>query len=108
MWTTVAHSRSRAPHALSSGAGDTHDGCHDLSQIAAQQGAYKDMRADSTSRPTEKPTIVGPRSGTVLDPKLVAELRTVAARVDIAHRVLTILEPGKGPGLPAAAGRTRH
>ena len=107
-------------------AGDTHDGCHDLSQIAAQRGAYRDMRADSTSVrsmgdlddayagasstspaavsagtsaggaqarwPTESPRIVGLRSGTVLDPKLVAELQAVAARADIAHRVLTILE----------------
>ena len=42
--------------------------------------------------PTESPRIVGLRSGTVLDPKLVAELQAVAARADIAHRVLTILE----------------
>lgn len=56
---------------------------------------------------TERPTIVGPRSGTVLDPQLVAELRTVAARVDIAQRVLTILEPGHGPTSPSAAGRHR-
>jgi hypothetical protein len=63
------------------------------------------MRADSTSRPTERPTIVGLRSGTVLDPKLVAALRAVAGRTDIAQRVLTILEPGQGSGSPAAAGR---
>ena len=66
--------------------------CCDLSQIAAQRGAYKDMRADSTSRPTDGPTIVGLRSGTLLDPELVAELRAVAGRTDIAQRVLTILE----------------
>jgi hypothetical protein len=78
---------------------------HDLSQIAAQRGAFKDMRADSTSRPTDGPTIVGLRSGTVLDPKLVAELRAVAGRTDIAQRVLTILEPGHGPNSPAAAGQ---
>jgi hypothetical protein len=112
---------------------------HDLSQTAAQWGAYRDMRADSTSvrsaghldrasadasstgsaapsadtsadstqarGSAEGPTIVGVRSGTVLDQKLVAELRTVAARTDIAQRVLTILEPGQGPGSPAAAGR---
>lgn len=77
----------------------------DLSQIAAQRGAFKGMRADSTSRPTDGQTIVGVRSGTVLDPKLVAALRAVAARTDIVHRVLTILEPGHGPKLPAAAGR---
>lgn len=63
------------------------------------------MRADSTSRPTERPTIVGLRSGTVLDPELVAELRVVAARTDVARRVLAILEPGQGPGSPAAVGR---
>lgn len=78
---------------------------HDLSQIAAQRGAYKDMRADSTSGPTDGPTIVGLRSGTLLDPKLVAELRAVAARTDIAQRVLTILEPGLGPKSRVAAGR---
>ena len=76
-----------------------------LSQIAAQRGAYRDMRADSTSRPTDGQTIVGLRSGTMLDPKLVAALRAVAARTDVAHRVLTILEPGQGPKSPAAAGR---
>lgn len=38
--------------------------------------------------------IVGVRSGTVLDPKLMSELRAVAARTEIAQRVLTILEPG--------------
>jgi hypothetical protein len=78
---------------------------HDLSQIAAQRGAYRDMRADSVSTSTERPRIVGVRSGTVLDPKLVAALRAVAARTDIAHRVLTILEPGQGTKSPAAAGR---
>lgn len=78
---------------------------HDLSQIAAQRGAYRDMRADSTSRSTDRPTIVGVRSGTVLDPKLVAEFRVVASRTDIAHRVLTILEPGRGSVLPASAER---
>ena len=78
---------------------------HDLSQIAAQRGAYRDMRADSAPQSTERPTIVGLRSGTVLDPKLVAALRAVAARTDIAQRVLTILEPGQGPKSPAAARR---
>lgn len=63
------------------------------------------MRADSNSVPSERPTTVGLRSGTVLDPKLVAELRAVAARTDIAQRVLTILEPGQGPSSPAVAGR---
>jgi putative aminopeptidase FrvX len=63
------------------------------------------MRADSASRSTEGPTVVGVRSGTLLDPELVAELRAVAARNDIAQRVLTILEPGHGPKSPAAAGR---
>jgi hypothetical protein len=76
-----------------------------LSQIAAQRGAYRDMRADSTSRSTDGQTLVGLRSGTMLDPKLVAALRAVAARTDVAHRVLTILEPGQGPKSPAAAGR---
>jgi hypothetical protein len=109
---------------------------HDLSQIAAQWGAYRDMRADSTSVrsmghlddtsadasstcpaapsagtsadaaqagwSTEGPTIVGLRSGTMLDPTLVAELRAVAARADIAHRVLTILEPGQGSARPTS------
>ena len=82
--------------------------CHDLSQIAAQRGAYRDMRVDSTSRPTDRPTIVGVRSGTVLDPKLVAELRVVASRTDIAHRVLMTLEPVQGSAFPAAAGRHGH
>ena len=35
----------------------------------------------------------------------VAELRAVAARTDIAQRVLTILEPGQGPKSPVAARR---
>ncbi len=63
--------------------------------------------ADSTQAQwsTAGLTIVGLRSGTVLDPKLVAELRAVAARTDIAQRVLTILEPSQGPMSPAAAGR---
>jgi hypothetical protein len=65
------------------------------------------MRADSTSGPTEVPTIVGIRSGRVLDPNLVAALRAVAARSDVAHRVLTILEPVQAPTSPAAAGRRR-
>lgn len=111
----------------------------DLSQIAAQRGAYRDMRAESPSVrsmghlndtsadasstspaasgagtsadaaqarwSTEGPRIVGLRSGTMLDPKLVAELRAVAGRTDIAQRVLTILEPGQGPKSPAAARR---
>jgi hypothetical protein len=81
---------------------------HDRSQIAAQRGAYRDMRADSTSRSTDRPTIVGVRSGAVLDPKLVAALRAVAARTDIAHRVLTILEPGQGPKSPVTAGPRGH
>ncbi|MEZ5231043.1 MAG: hypothetical protein R2710_31500 [Acidimicrobiales bacterium] len=123
-------------------AGDTHDGCHELSQIAAQRGAYRDMRADSTSvrsaghldrasagksttgpaapragtstasartlGSTERPSIVGARSGTALDPKLVAELLAVAARTDIAQRVLTILEPGNGQTSPAATGQHRR
>ena len=46
-----------------------------------------------TLRSTERQSIVGARSGTVLDPKLVAELLAVAARTDIAQRVLRILEP---------------
>lgn len=70
--------------------------CRDLSHIAAQRGAYRDMRADSASRSTERPTIVGLRSGTMLDPKLVAALRVLAARTDVAHRVLAILEPAQG------------
>jgi hypothetical protein len=81
---------------------------HDLSQIAAQRGVYKDMRADSTSRPTDGPTIVGLRSGTLLDPKLVAELRAVAGRTDIAQRVLTILEPSQAPASPVTADRRGH
>jgi len=84
---------------------DTHGECHHRSQIAAWRGAFIDMRADSTSRPTEVPTVVGVRSGTALDPKLVAELRAVAARTDIAHRVLAILDPAQLPGAPAAASR---
>lgn len=98
---------ARATRALVERAHDTHDGCHDLSQIATQRGAYRDMRADSTSRPTERPTIVGLRSGTVLDPKLVAEFRAVAARTDIAHRVLMILESGQGTKSLASAGQHR-
>lgn len=38
---------------------------------------------------------MGVRVGTLLDPDLVAKLRVVAARTDIAHRVLTILEPAE-------------
>ncbi|TEX47988.1 MAG: hypothetical protein B7C54_01575 [Acidimicrobiales bacterium mtb01] len=81
---------------------------HDLSRIAAQRGAFKDMRADSTSRPTDGPTIVGLRSGTLLDPKLLAELRAVSGRTDIAQRVLMILEPSQGPASPVTAGRRGH
>jgi hypothetical protein len=135
-WLTPDHAcASRAVER----AGETYDGCHDLSQIAAQRGAYKDMRADSTSVrtmghlddtparaastspaapgagtsadasqagwSTDGARIVGLRSGTLLDPELVAELRAVAARTDIAHRVLTILEPGQNLRPPVAAGR---
>lgn len=116
--------------------------CHGLSQVAAQRGAYRDMRADSTSvrtlghlddasaetsstspaapsadtsadspqarGSTEGLTIVGVRSGTVLDPKLVAELRAIAGRTDIAQRVLTILEPSQGPASRVTAGRRGH
>jgi hypothetical protein len=113
----------------------------DLSQMAAQRGAYRDMRTSSTSvrsavpkgrasadAPSTSPAasssgtsadaalarwstegarIVGLRSGTVLDPKLVADLRAVAARTDIAQRVLTILEPGARP-MSAVASRRGH
>lgn len=41
----------------------------------------------------------------MLNPKLAAELRAVVACADVAQRVLTLLEPGQGPGSPAAAGR---
>ncbi len=116
--------------------------CRDLSHMAAQRGAYRDMRADSVSvrsvgqldrasaaesstgpavpsagtsadstqaqRSTEGLAIVGLRSGTLLDPKLVAELRAVAGRTDIAQRVLTILEPSQGPASPVTAGRRGH
>jgi hypothetical protein len=51
---------------------------------------------------------LGHRSGTLLDPKRVATFRAVAARTDIAHRVLTILEPGQGPKSSVAAGRHGH
>jgi hypothetical protein len=44
----------------------------------------------------------------VLDPELVAELRAVGARTDIAQRVLTILEPSQGPASPVTAGRRGH
>lgn len=57
---------------------------------------------------TEGPSIVGLRSGTVLDPNLVAELRAVAGRTDIAQRVLTILEPSQEPPSPVTAGRHGH
>ena len=57
------------------------------------------MRAISTSVSSERSAIVGVRSGIVLNPKLVAELRAVAARPDIAQRVLAILEPGQRPGV---------
>jgi len=40
----------------------------------------------------------------MLNPKLAAELRAVVACADVAQRVLTLLEPGQGPGSPAAAG----
>ena len=63
------------------------------------------MDSTQARRSTEGPTIVGVRSGTVLDPKLVAELRAVAARTDVAQRVLAILEPGQGSKSPAEAGR---
>jgi len=112
--------------------------CRDLSHIAAQRGAYRDMRADSVSvrsvghldrasagesstgpavpsagtsadstqaqGSTEGLTTVGLRSGTLLDPKLVATFRAVAARTDIAQRVLTILESGQG-SKPMASAR---
>jgi hypothetical protein len=63
------------------------------------------MRADSTSSPTDGPTIVGLRSGTLLDSKLVVTFRAVAARTDIAHRVLTILESGQGSKPLPSAGQ---
>jgi hypothetical protein len=44
----------------------------------------------------------------MLDLRLVAELRAVAARADIAQRVLTILEPGYGPKSPGATGQHRR
>jgi hypothetical protein len=65
------------------------------------------MSADATQArgSTDGQTIVGLRSGTLLDPKLVAELQAVAARTDIAQRVLTILEP---VGTDAEAQLTRR
>jgi hypothetical protein len=140
-WASVCASAGPfQPHRPLGVVPEANDGqwCHDLLQVAAQRGAFRDVRADSTSvrspgqldraadasstdraapspgtsadstqaqRSTDSPTIVGRRSGTVLDPKLVAELRAVAARTDIAQRVLTILESGQGPKRPAAAGR---
>lgn len=83
----MAQSQWRASLAIER-AHDTHGECHHQSRIAAWRGAFIDMRADSKSRPTEVPTVVGVRSGTALDPRLVAELRAVAGRTDIAHRVL--------------------
>lgn len=68
-----------------------------LSHGLRQRGAYRDMRADTSRTPADGPALVGPLAGTVLDPDLVAALRAVAARVDVAHRVLAILEPGGEP-----------
>jgi hypothetical protein len=63
------------------------------------------MRADSASSSAETAAIVGVRSGTVLDPKLVAALRAVAARSEVVHRVLAILEPIHAPTSRAPADR---
>ena len=54
------------------------------------------------------PETLAGRQCIVLDPRLVATFRAVAARADIAQRVLTILEPGQGSMAPAAAGRHRR
>ncbi len=51
--------------------------------------------------------MVGVRSGTLLDPELVAELRAVAARTDVAQRALTILEPSQGTGVASHSRSTR-
>lgn len=80
--------------------------CADASSTGpAAPSAGTSADAAQARRSTGGPTIVGPRSGTVLDPELVAELGALAARIDIAQRVLTILEPVQGPKSPAAAGR---
>jgi len=66
--------------------------------------------ADSPAarRSTDSSSIVGVRSGTVLDPKLVATFRAAAARTDIAHRVLMILESGQGSKPLASARQHRR
>lgn len=66
---------------------DTSGDASSTSPTAPSAGTSADAAQARGS--TDGPTIVGVRSGTVLDPKLVA----VAARTDIAQRVLTILEP---------------
>jgi hypothetical protein len=52
------------------------------------------MCADPTAMTHDGATLVGVRSGVALDASVVAELRAVAARADVAYRVLAILEPG--------------
>jgi hypothetical protein len=78
-----------------------------MSHGASQRGAYRGMRSDPTGTTAASATIAGVRSGIVLDPVLVAALRAVAARADVAHRVLAILEPGGEPIAPPAVPSRR-
>jgi D-serine deaminase-like pyridoxal phosphate-dependent protein len=93
------------------------------STFVRSMGHLDDMSADASStspaapsagtsadsptarRSTDSSSIVGVRSGTVLDPNRVAMFRAVAARTDIAHRVLVILESGQGSKPLASAGQ---
>lgn len=88
--------------------GQLDDTCADASATsptAPSAGTSADVAQARWS--TEGPTIVGVRSGTVLDPELVSDLRALAARTDIAQRVLTILEPGHGTEVASRSQLTR-
>jgi hypothetical protein len=60
------------------------------------------MSADLTGTTAAGAALVGVRSGIVLDLDLMAALRVVAARAEVAHRVLALLEPGGEPTAPPA------
>jgi hypothetical protein len=62
------------------------------------------MRADPTPTTAGDARLVGVHSGIVLDLELVATLRAVAARADVAQRVLSIVEPDAGTTM-AVTGR---
>ena len=72
------------------------------SRRAAASAATSTGRLESP-KVTEVSAVLGLRFGTSLEPDLVATLRAVAERADIAHRVLTILESGQGSKSSAVA-----